>query len=98
MKFSFAALLLCACGGSTSSSPPISSLGQNMTEDDYRESLAYQASLDRIADRMLREKHTLEACYQTEAPKVCVKKQKEYCEIDTILDSRQGHHVKPYCH
>ena len=97
MKLSLIALLLCACGGAAASSPPVQSPASSVSEDDYREAMAYQASLERIQDRMVREKHSLEACYQNEAPKVCVKKQKEYCEVDTMIDSKGYRHQKPYC-
>lgn len=88
-------VLLTACEAHTHTQPFQPQAPE--VSDEYRDDAAYQSSLERIKDRMLREKRVLEACYREQDPKVCLEKQKEYCEIDQMLDSKGTIHHKPYC-
>ena len=95
-------LLMTACAAGTVQPPPLNPAekveAKKATSEDYQDALAYQASLDRIQEKFLREKHALEACLSDgSAPKACIKMKEEFCEIGTMVDSRSTYHHKPYC-
>ena len=100
--FLLGSLLLTACAAGTVQQPPATSAEKaeeaKVTSDDYQEALAYQASLERIQDKFLREKHALEDCLTNgSAPKTCVKMKADYCQIGTAIDTKGVYHRKPYC-
>jgi hypothetical protein len=95
-------LFLVACAGTIPAQPPATPAEKaeeaKVTSDDYQEALAYQASLERIQDKFLREKHAIESCLTDgSAPKTCVKLKADYCQINVSIDTRGSWHRKPYC-
>lgn len=65
-----------------------------------KEEDAYNTSLKNIDDKMSRENLDYQMCSATsEAPdkKDCKEKLQQYCRENMMVDTRQGHHEKPYC-
>lgn len=99
---SIVCLCLVACGGATATVPQLKAneapVGSKDAEPaDVREDLAYHASLDRIQDRMLREKSILEKDLTEGDVKTFQNDLQEFCAIDVLLDTRSVFHRKPYC-
>lgn len=96
-------LFLVACGAATAATVPQlkaneAPVGSKDADPvDVREELAYQASMEHIQDRMLREKMLLEEDLHNGDGKAFLKDQEDFCEIDTFVDTRGVHHHKPYC-
>lgn len=97
-----ASLFLTACAGTTQVQQPATPQEKaeeaKVTSDDYQEALAYQASLERIQEKFLREKKAIETCLTDgSAPKACVKLKADYCQINVAIDTKGVYHRKPYC-
>ena len=62
------------------------------------EEQSYQKSLDQINQKMSDEYSQYKDCLDSNKPKkACKKLLDDFCDIDPILDTRQGYHYKPYC-
>lgn len=99
---SMVCFFLVACGGATATIPQMkaneASIGSKDAEPaDVREDLAYHASLDRIQDRMLREKSILERDLTEGNIKAFQNDLQDFCSISVLLDTRSVYHRKPYC-
>lgn len=96
-----ASLFLTACAAGTVQpvlNPAEKAEAAKVSSDDYQEEITYRASLDRIAEKFLREKGMIESCLSDgSSPKACLKLRKGYCEISQVLDSKGTMHHKPYC-
>jgi hypothetical protein len=67
-------------------------------EAEAKEEETYSASLDKINETFNREYQQYQSCLVVaEKLTMCFEQLKETCSIDMILDSRMGHHLKPYC-
>ena len=67
-------------------------------EAEEKEEENYYASIDKIVETFNREYQQYESCLVV-SPKIesCFQQLQQVCKVDTILDSRIGHHQKPYC-
>lgn len=97
-------LLLVACAGASVqgviSSPSDEPRGETEEARSEREAVAaeeaaYQASLEKITDHVLREEVALAEC--ADAGKDCKELREKFCEIDTLISSRGDHYVKRFC-
>lgn len=102
MKLLLVALLTTTACAAGTVQPPLNAAEKveaaKVSSDDYQEEITYRASLDRIAEKFIREKTVLETCLTDGSPaKTCLKLRKGYCEISQVLDSKGTMHHKPYC-
>ena len=97
-------LFLAACAGTTAPPVPLNPAEKKEAEkassDDYQDAIVLQASRDRIAEKLLREKRALEDCLTNgkSTPCECEKMRHGFCEISTMVDSMGSYVLKPYCH
>lgn len=96
-------LLLVACAGGAVrgiASPKVEATGESEDSIQEREAVAreeqaYQDSLEKITDKVLREEVALADC--SDAGKDCKALKNQFCEIDTLISSRGEHFVKRFC-
>jgi hypothetical protein len=61
------------------------------------EEKAYWKSLENITTKIRNEALDIAICKEVEKDSGCTVMLKYYCEVDELVDSRGGHHDKPYC-
>lgn len=67
-------------------------------EAESKEEETYNSSLDKINATFNSEYQQYQTCLVINPkPDNCLTQLKQVCKIDTLIDSRGGHHNKPYC-
>lgn len=82
---------------SSSNQPPPS-----FNEEEHlslKEEKSYQSSVSKIEERFHKEYLNYNICLETHGPSSqdCVNLLQRYCITSVLIDTRGGHHNKPYC-
>jgi hypothetical protein len=71
---------------------------QEQIESSITEEKLYWNSVDSITTRIREEALNLAICAEEATDKnECAAMRSKYCQVDILIDSRGGHHNKPFC-